>query len=73
MENGTCRPEGYVRQCGVITQMASDIERDDGQEPCARGRGAYLHHQLPNKRLLLRLPIHRLGKQQRHRRYGGLE
>ena len=32
-----------------------------------------VHDQLPDQRLLLRLPVHRFRKQQRDRRHGGLE
>ena len=53
--------------------MASHAQRYGLENAGSRRCGLVVHDQLPDQRLLLRLPVHRFRKQQRDRCHGGLE
>ena len=67
------RPESELRERRDVGQMACDAERYGDENAGAWRCGSHLHDELPDQRLLLRLPVRRYGGQQRHRRHGGLE
>ena len=67
------RPESELRKRRDVGQMACNAERYDDENTGARRCGSHLHDELPDQRLLLRLPVRRYSGQQRHRRHGGLE